>query len=113
VRRQGGSAGMERTSGRNARTGAHARLRLRELGQQDLAFGANPAQTSLASFREEVILEVFNEAGRLVITYKPASCWPSECQPRPDLDQGANAIAIEHIKLECEGWARDLPVARR
>jgi hypothetical protein len=26
----------------------------------------------------------------------------------PDLDSNANAIAIEHLKLETEGWERDI-----
>ena len=34
-------------------------------------------------------------------------CWVSEFQALPDLDAGANAIAIEHIKLENEGWEVD------
>jgi len=38
-------------------------------------------------------------------------CWVSEFQALPDLDAGANAIAIEHIKLENEGWERDALVA--
>ena len=32
----------------------------------------------------------------------------SEYQALPDLDAGANAVAIEHIKLENEGWEHDL-----
>ena len=28
----------------------------------------------------------------------------------PDLDANANAVAIQHIKLENEGWERDLSV---
>ena len=34
-------------------------------------------------------------------------CWVSEFQALPDLDAGANAIALEHIKLENEGWEID------
>jgi hypothetical protein len=28
----------------------------------------------------------------------------------PELDANANAVAIQHIKLENEGWDRDLSV---
>jgi hypothetical protein len=28
----------------------------------------------------------------------------------PDLDSNANAVAIQHIKLENEGWERDTSV---
>jgi hypothetical protein len=31
----------------------------------------------------------------------------SEYQAMPDLDANANAVAIQHIKLENEGWERD------
>ena len=33
------------------------------------------------------------------------------CQALPDLDANANAVAIQHIKLENEGWERDYEVA--
>ena len=48
------------------------------------------------------------EAGQLAIAYKVYRCWVSEYQALPDLDANANAVAIQHIKLENEGWERDL-----
>ncbi len=42
-----------------------------------------------------------------IFRYKVFRCWVSEYQILPDLDANANAIAIEHIKLENEGWERD------
>jgi phage tail-like protein len=68
------------------------------------------SEVSLASFRKDIYLEVYNEAGQLVIAYKIYRCWVSEYQALPDLDANANAIAIEHIKLENEGWERDTSV---
>ena len=68
------------------------------------------AEVSLANFRKNLYLEVYNEAGQLVIAYKIYRCWVSEYQALPDLDANANAIAIEHIKLENEGWERDTSV---
>ena len=65
---------------------------------------------SLANFRKNIYLEFYNEAGQLVIAYKIYRCWVSEYQAMPDLDANANAIAIEHIKLENEGWERDTSV---
>jgi phage tail-like protein len=64
-------------------------------------------ESSLADFRKDLILDVFNEAGQRVISYKIYHCWVSEYQALPDLDANANAIAIQHIKLENEGWERD------
>ena len=69
------------------------------------------AEVSLQDFRKNVILEVYNEAGQLVLAYKIYRCWVSEFQALPDLDANANAIAIQTLKLENEGWERDPEVA--
>lgn len=68
------------------------------------------AEVSLKDFRKDLIIEVYNEAGQLVIAYKVYRCWVSEYQALPDLDANAGAIAIQHIKLENEGWERDYEV---
>ena len=68
------------------------------------------AEVSLKDFRKDVILEVYNEAGQLAIAYKIFRCWVSEFQALPDLDANANAVAIQHIKLENEGIERDYEV---
>jgi len=74
-------------------------------------FGAGlGAESSLADFRKDIILELYNEAGQLVIAYQIFRCWVSEYQAFPDLDANANAVAIQHIKLENEGWQRDSTV---
>ena len=68
------------------------------------------AEVSLKDFRKDMIIEVYNEAGQLAIAYKVYRCWVSEFQALPDLDANANAIAIQHLKLENEGWERDQDV---
>jgi len=68
------------------------------------------SEVSLRDFRKDLIVEMYNEAGQLVIAYKVFRCWVSEYQAQPDLDANANAIAIQHIKLENEGWERDTEV---
>lgn len=67
-------------------------------------------EVSLQDFRKDLIIEVYNEAGQLAISYKLYRCWVSEYQALPDFDANANAVAIQHIKLENEGWERDLSV---
>jgi len=67
-------------------------------------------EVSLKDFRKDLIIEFYNEAGQLAIAYKVFRCWVSEFQALPDLDANANAIAIQHIKLENEGWERDYEV---
>jgi len=75
-------------------------------------FGAGAgAEVSLADFRKDILIDVFNEAGQKVLSYKVYRCWVSEFQALPDLDANANAVAIQHIKLENEGWERDVDVA--
>jgi phage tail-like protein len=68
------------------------------------------AEVSLKDFRKDIIIEVYNEAGQLVIAYKVYRCWVSEYQSQADLDANANAVLIQHIKLENEGWERDYEV---
>ena len=68
------------------------------------------SEVSLADFRKDIILDLFNEAGQKVISYKVYRCWGSEYQAMPDLDANAGAVAIQHIKLENEGWERDTAV---
>jgi phage tail-like protein len=68
------------------------------------------SQVSLGDFRKDVVIEVYNEAGQLAIAYKVFRCWVSEYQALPELDANANAVAIQHIKLENEGWERDVEV---
>jgi phage tail-like protein len=66
------------------------------------------ATTSLANLRQELRIDLLNEEAQPVLRYLIHRCWVSEYQALPDLDAGANAIAIEHIKLENEGWEQDL-----
>ena len=68
------------------------------------------SEVSLKDFRKDIYLEVYNEAGQLVLGYKIFRCWVSDWQALPDLDANANAVAIQHIKLENEGWERDFDV---
>jgi phage tail-like protein len=68
------------------------------------------AEVSLKDFRKDIIIEVYNEAGQKAIAYKVFRCWVSEFQSLADLDANANAVLIQHIKLENEGWERDAEV---
>lgn len=70
-------------------------------------FDSGIGAVSLNDFRKDIIIEVYNEAGQLAIAYKVFRCWVSEYQALPELDASANAIAIQTLKLENEGWERD------
>lgn len=68
------------------------------------------AAMSLKKFRKNVTIDVFNEAGKKVISYNVYGCWVSEYQALPELDASGNAVMIQTIKLENEGWERDTAV---
>ena len=68
------------------------------------------AEVSLKDFRKDMIIEVYNEAGPARDRVQDLPPWVSEYQALPDLDANANAVAIQHIKLENEGWERDYEV---
>jgi phage tail-like protein len=73
--------------------------------------GAGPgAEVSLKDFRKDIVIDLFNEAGQRVISYKVFRCWVSEFQALPELDANSAAIAIQHIVLQNEGWERDASV---
>jgi phage tail-like protein len=69
------------------------------------------AEVSLKDFRKDLIIEVYNEAGQVVLAYKVYRAWVSEYQAQADLDANANAVLIQSIKLEHEGFERDYDVA--
>jgi phage tail-like protein len=61
----------------------------------------------LAGYKKDLTLEVLNEKGQVAKRYHLYRCWVSEFTAVPDLDANANAVAIEHLKIELEGWMRD------
>jgi phage tail-like protein len=68
----------------------------------------NGSEVSLSDFRKDITIQVLNEAGQVALAFKIYRAWPSEYQILGELDANANAVAIAHLKLECEGWERDL-----
>ena len=68
------------------------------------------SEVSLRDFRKDIILEMYNEAGQLALAWKIFRCWPSEFQAVPELDANASEVAIQTLKLENEGFERDLDV---
>jgi phage tail-like protein len=68
---------------------------------------AGDTAMDLADYKKELTLEVMNEKGHVVMRYFLHDCWVSEFTAMPDLDANANAVAIESLKIELEGWERD------
>lgn len=73
-------------------------------------YSGDPAM-DLVNYKKDLTLEVLNERGHVAKRYFLYRCWVSEFTAMPDLDANANAIAIESIKIELEGWARDVETA--
>lgn len=65
---------------------------------------------SLRNFRKDVMIDIFNEAGQLALSYQLLRCWPSEFHAVPELNAGTAGVAIQMLKLENEGWRRDVSV---
>jgi phage tail-like protein len=72
--------------------------------------GAAGAEAALANFRKDVIIELYNEGGQLVIAYKVYRAWPSMFQALPELNASTDVVGIETIVLQHEGWERDTEV---
>ena len=66
---------------------------------------------SLADYRKAIRIALLNEAGHVVLAYNVYRCWVSEYQALPELDSDVSRIAFQYIKVENEGWARDVAVA--
>lgn len=69
---------------------------------------AGDVAMDLVNYKKELTLEIMNEKGHVAKRYFLHSCWVSEFTAVPDLDANANAVAIEHLKVELEGWERDV-----
>ena len=64
-------------------------------------------EVSLKDFRMDINIQLMNQAGQVVMSYYVFSCWPSEYIALPELDGSANAVALESLTLQNEGWTRD------
>jgi phage tail-like protein len=68
------------------------------------------AEVDLVHFRQNMQIEHYDQAGRLLLRYNLYNCWPSEYIALPDLDSQSNAVALASMTIEHEGWDRDLTV---
>ncbi|NNG15500.1 MAG: phage tail protein [Gemmatimonadales bacterium] len=68
------------------------------------------AVMSLKNFRKDLTIEVYNLQGAPIMAYHVHRCWVSEFQALPELDASGNAVMIRTVKLENEGWERELSV---
>jgi len=73
---------------------------------------AGDAAITLEEIRKDIIINLLNEQGAIVKAFRVFRCWVSEYQVLPDLDANGDAVAIESIVLQNEGWERDASVVK-
>ncbi len=65
-------------------------------------------QVSLKDFRKDILIQVCNQAGQVMLKYYVFNAWPTKYQALPELDASAGAdVALETLELAHEGWTRD------
>lgn len=80
------------------------------IGDQQGAAGIQ--DISLKDFRKDIVIEIYSEAGQKVLAYNIYRCWPSEFTALPEMDANGNAVAIQTLRLENEGWERDTTITK-
>jgi phage tail-like protein len=69
------------------------------------------AAMSLVNYRKDIVINILNLQGTIAISYKLFRAWVSEFQALPEFDAGTmNAVGIQTITLQHEGWERDTSV---
>jgi phage tail-like protein len=93
---------------KTASTGSQKqKIQLEQVKIKDATFG-NWIKTAASKLtRKNLAIQEFDAAGKLLSTYRVSGCWVSEFSALPELDAGANAVIIETLSLETEGWERD------
>lgn len=77
----------------------------------NLVYNVNgDAAMSLKEFRKDIYIELLNEQGQVAKAWKVYRCWVSEYTSLPEMDANGNAVAIESIVIQNEGWERDTAV---
>jgi phage tail-like protein len=64
-------------------------------------------RSPLANYKQDITIEVRNVSGIAVVKYVVTRAWVSEYVALPDLDANANAVMLEHVVVQNEGWERD------
>jgi len=66
---------------------------------------------SLKNFRKNIVIDVMNLQGTVVMSYQVRRAWVSEFQALPNFDANSmSSVGIQTITLEHEGWVRDTDV---
>lgn len=67
---------------------------------------ATGQNTSLLDSRKDIVIEIYDEAGLKVMAYNVRRCWVSEFHGMQDLAGVGNALVVQSLVLQNEGWER-------
>lgn len=73
--------------------------------------GGLGAEVSLRDFRKDILIDLLDETGRRVQSYRVYRCWPSDYIVLGDMDAEHPSAPIETLVLQYEGWERDHEIA--
>jgi phage tail-like protein len=69
-----------------------------------------PTAAPGADFRKDFLVDLLNEAGQVVMSFKVYRAWPSRYEPIKELNANKGEPALEVLTLECETFERDAAV---
>ena len=68
------------------------------------------AEVSLKDYRKDIIIELCDDTGKVLMAFKVYRCWISEYIALTDLDTEEESLAMEVLVLHHEGWERDYSI---
>jgi phage tail-like protein len=68
------------------------------------------AEVSLQDFRKDVIIDLYDDTGKVIMAFKVYRCWVAEYIALTDLDSEEDTLAMEVLILHHEGWERDYDI---
>ena len=71
------------------------------------AAGLAPPSRRLAT-RQDILVELLDEAGGTVLAARVFRCWCSEYSLLPHPEPGTGAFVVQRFRLENEGWVREI-----
>jgi phage tail-like protein len=67
-------------------------------------------EMSLKDYRKDILIEVRDDTGKILLAFRAYRCWPSEYVALKDSDGNHKSVALEILVLEHEGWERDYEI---
>lgn len=65
------------------------------------------AEVLLRDFRKDIVIDLVDEIGQRVMSFRVYRCWPSDYVVMGEMDTANPSAPIEALVLQHEGWERD------